>query len=173
MKRIAMKQNQLNPLTIPGFFRGVNDENDKIDGQGIQIGVHVIRLAEAKKSVNSPPICADASLALKLVLPKPDSILACQLWATWDAQDADGIAPSLWGRERNPCLSVFVRVLAKVSGSELQRRMPCWRKCCMLDTGLLCGRWPCGIGLAIPQQVLRPLIPQGWPSWRRDLNCEN
>lgn len=49
--------------------------------------------------MNSSPICVDANLALKLVLAERDSARARQLWATWDEQDTDVIAPSLWGYE--------------------------------------------------------------------------
>ncbi len=44
-------------------------------------------------------ICADAGIALKLVLPERDSALARALWMEWDAQQADVIAPSLWAYE--------------------------------------------------------------------------
>lgn len=44
-------------------------------------------------------VCADASLALKLVLHEPDSALARALWEEWKAQQAIVIAPTLWGYE--------------------------------------------------------------------------
>jgi predicted nucleic acid-binding protein len=44
-------------------------------------------------------ICADAGIALKLVLPEHDSLLARTLWAGWEAQQAVVIAPSLWAYE--------------------------------------------------------------------------
>ncbi len=44
-------------------------------------------------------VCADAGLALKLVLPEPDSALARALWETWKAERTLVIAPTLWGYE--------------------------------------------------------------------------
>ena len=44
-------------------------------------------------------ICADAGIALKLVLPEHDSLPARTLWAGWEAQQAVVIAPSLWAYE--------------------------------------------------------------------------
>ena len=44
-------------------------------------------------------VCADAGLALKLVLPEPDSGLARDLWERWKAERALVIAPTLWGYE--------------------------------------------------------------------------
>jgi predicted nucleic acid-binding protein len=44
-------------------------------------------------------VCADASLALKLVLHGPDSELAHSLWEEWKAQQVTVIAPTLWGYE--------------------------------------------------------------------------
>ncbi|HEY4722706.1 MAG TPA: type II toxin-antitoxin system VapC family toxin [Anaerolineae bacterium] len=44
-------------------------------------------------------ICADASLALKLVLPEPDSRLARALWNEWREQRLTIVAPSLWAYE--------------------------------------------------------------------------
>jgi predicted nucleic acid-binding protein len=49
--------------------------------------------------VNSPLICSDANIALKLVLAEPDSQLAQQLWAEWEAQDMDIITSPLWAYE--------------------------------------------------------------------------
>jgi predicted nucleic acid-binding protein len=47
----------------------------------------------------SPPICIDASLALKLVLAEPDSPAARCLWAEWEEQEVDVVSPSLWAYE--------------------------------------------------------------------------
>ena len=44
-------------------------------------------------------VCADASLALKLVLPEPDSALARALWEEWKAEHTLVIAPTLWEYE--------------------------------------------------------------------------
>lgn len=44
-------------------------------------------------------VCADAGLALKLVLPEPDSDLARALWERWKAERVLVIAPTLWGYE--------------------------------------------------------------------------
>jgi predicted nucleic acid-binding protein len=44
-------------------------------------------------------VCADANLALKLVLQEHDSRLAEALWETWQIQDTTVIAPTLWGFE--------------------------------------------------------------------------
>jgi len=44
-------------------------------------------------------ICADASLALKLVLNEPDSTVARTLWDEWRTQQAIVIAPTLWAYE--------------------------------------------------------------------------
>jgi predicted nucleic acid-binding protein len=44
-------------------------------------------------------VCADASLALKLVLEEPDSEMARSLWARWDAEQTAIIGPSLWAYE--------------------------------------------------------------------------
>jgi len=49
--------------------------------------------------VNSPLICSDANLALKLVLAEHDSLLARQLWTEWETQSVDLIAPPLWAYE--------------------------------------------------------------------------
>lgn len=43
--------------------------------------------------------CADASVALKLVLHEPDSPLARALWEAWKTQRITIIAPTLWGYE--------------------------------------------------------------------------
>ena len=44
-------------------------------------------------------ICADASLALKVVLHEADSGLARELWDEWKATRTTIIAPTLWGYE--------------------------------------------------------------------------
>ena len=44
-------------------------------------------------------VCADANLALKLVLYEHDSALARALWENWKARQATVIAPTLWGYE--------------------------------------------------------------------------
>jgi len=44
-------------------------------------------------------VCADANLALKLVLHEHDSALARVLWEDWKARQATVIAPTLWGYE--------------------------------------------------------------------------
>jgi predicted nucleic acid-binding protein len=44
-------------------------------------------------------VCADANLALKIVLHEPDSARARALWAEWNAQQSLIIAPTLWGYE--------------------------------------------------------------------------
>lgn len=43
--------------------------------------------------------CADAGVALKLVLPESDSHLARDLWQEWWATGTAVIAPALWGYE--------------------------------------------------------------------------
>ncbi len=47
----------------------------------------------------SLPVCVDASLTVKLVLPEQDSDLARSLWAEWERQGVECIVPSLWGYE--------------------------------------------------------------------------
>jgi len=44
-------------------------------------------------------VCADANLALKIVLHEPDSARARALWEEWKAQQTLVIAPTLWGYE--------------------------------------------------------------------------
>ena len=44
-------------------------------------------------------VCADASLALKLVFNERDSSQARALWEEWKIQQTTIIAPSLWGYE--------------------------------------------------------------------------
>ena len=44
-------------------------------------------------------VCADSSLALKLVLHERDSALARALWESWWLQKTTIIAPSLWAYE--------------------------------------------------------------------------
>ena len=44
-------------------------------------------------------VCADAGLALKLVLPEPDSKQARALWDEWHTSQTTVAAPSLWGYE--------------------------------------------------------------------------
>ncbi|MBU0492766.1 MAG: type II toxin-antitoxin system VapC family toxin [Chloroflexi bacterium] len=46
-----------------------------------------------------PLVCADASLALKIVLPESDSARARALWDEWQVQRTLVIAPTLWGYE--------------------------------------------------------------------------
>lgn len=41
-------------------------------------------------------MCIDASLALKLVLPEPDSLTARALWQQWVAEQTVRVAPSLF-----------------------------------------------------------------------------
>ena len=47
----------------------------------------------------SSVICVDASLALKLIFPEPDSGDAHHLWETWLAAGTLIIAPTLWAYE--------------------------------------------------------------------------
>lgn len=49
--------------------------------------------------MTSSIICADANLALKLVLHEHDSVLARALWEDWKARQITVIAPTLWGYE--------------------------------------------------------------------------
>jgi predicted nucleic acid-binding protein len=44
-------------------------------------------------------VCADASLALKLLFPERDSTTAQALWDAWRTANLTVIAPSLWGYE--------------------------------------------------------------------------
>jgi predicted nucleic acid-binding protein len=44
-------------------------------------------------------VCADANLALKVVLHEHDSTPARKLWETWRVQGVRVIAPSLWAYE--------------------------------------------------------------------------
>lgn len=44
-------------------------------------------------------VCADAGLALKLVLPEADSARARALWEEWRISQTTVVAPTLWGYE--------------------------------------------------------------------------
>ncbi len=44
-------------------------------------------------------VCVDASLTVKLALPEQNSDLARALWAEWERQGVERVAPTLWGYE--------------------------------------------------------------------------
>ena len=45
------------------------------------------------------PVCVDASLTVKLVLPEQDSDLVRALWAEWERNGVERVVPTLWGYE--------------------------------------------------------------------------
>ena len=45
------------------------------------------------------PVCVDASLTIKLVLPEQDSDLARALWLEWEHRRVERVVPTLWGYE--------------------------------------------------------------------------
>ena len=45
------------------------------------------------------PVCVDASLTVKLVLPEQDSDQARALWIEWERNGVERFVPTLWGYE--------------------------------------------------------------------------